>query len=65
MQDIVSRLSDELEKAKSLLGCIGNGTDVCRPDVDLDGILVTREFAARVDAFLADCEKKNAEVVKP
>jgi len=65
MQDIVSRLSTELAKAKELLRCIGNGCDVYRPDVDIDGIVVTRELAARVDAFLAKCKKDDKQVVKP
>lgn len=49
----IKRLSDELKEAKELLECIRNGTDVSRPEVDLDGILLTREFENRVASFLA------------
>lgn len=50
----IRRLTDELEAAKDLLRCVGNGSDIYRPDLGLDGILLTREFEARVEAFLTN-----------
>jgi hypothetical protein len=43
----------KLAACEELLGCVENGTDVYRPDVELDGILITRELVARIQSHLA------------